>query len=343
MTAELKTFPISARPRTVRRHSSNPSPAQRTLGVVAGHLWTVAPALLSMIKTPAQPTARAFRTVFVDPDVGHVHLTGLLSEIGRSETIVLIVHGLSGNAMSPYCASAANAAAQAGFSSLRLSLRGADYSGEDILHGGITQDLWAALAAPEIARYRRVLLLGYSVGGHIVLRAAIEHRDARVRAAAAICPPLDLDQATTAFDHPACGPYRRHIFHGLNTAYAVTAARGRVHVPAAVVARARSARQRDSLTVVNRFGFRSVEDYYRRESVASRLFGLEVPSLVVASRHDPLVPVDTVVPALAGASRALSVKWVEHGGHIYFPKTLDLGQPGALGLEQQVVRWLATQ
>ena len=343
MTAKLKAFPISATQLTVRRHSSSQSSARRALSVVAGHLWTVAPALLSMMKAPAQPAARVFRTAFVDPDVGQVQLTGLLSEVEKSETVVLIVHGLSGNAMSPYCASAANAAAQAGFSSLRLSLRGADYSGEDILHGGITQDLWAALAAPEIARYRRVLLLGYSVGGHIVLRAAIEHRDARVRAAAAICPPLDLDQATTAFDHPACAPYRRHIFQGLNTAYAVTAARGRVHVPAAVVARARSARERDSLTVVSRFRFRNVEDYYKRESVASRLCELEVPSLMVASRHDPLVPVETVVPALADASRALSVKWVEPGGHVYFPKTLDLGQPGALGLERQVLRWMVTR
>jgi predicted alpha/beta-fold hydrolase len=245
--------------------------------------------------------------------------------------------------MSPYCTLAASAAAQAGFSSLRLSLRGADYSGEDILHGGITQDLWATLAAPEIARYRRVLLFGYSVGGHIVLRAAIEQLDARVTAAAAICPPLDLHRATIAFDHPTLRLYQRHIFNGLNRAYAAAAARGRVHVPPAVVARARSCQERDSLTVVARFGYRSAEDYYERESVAPRLHGLQIPSLVVASRNDPLVPADTVTPALARASGALSVAWVETGGHVYFPKTLDLGQPGPLGLEQQVIRWLADQ
>lgn len=316
-------------------------PARRRLGTIAGHLWTVVPALLSFVQPAARPRARRFSTVVRDPVMGQVRLTGLLSEVRGSETIVLIVHGLSGNATSPYCTSAARAAEQAGFSSLRLSLRGADYSGEDILHGGLTQDVWAALAAPELARYRHVLLLGYSVGGHIVLRAAAEGRDARVRAAAAICPPLDLDRATIAFDHPARTPYRRHIFSGLNKAYAATAARGRALVPAAVVARAQSCRERDFLTVVTRFGFRSVEDYYARESVASRLPSLRLPSLVVASRHDPLVPTDTVVPALACASGALSVAWVEDGGHIYFPKTLDLGESGPLGLEPQVVRWLA--
>jgi predicted alpha/beta-fold hydrolase len=278
-----------------------------------------------------------------DPTMGQVRLTGLLSEIAGSETIILIVHGLSGNAMSPYCALAARAATQAGFSSLRLSLRGADYSGEDILHGGITQDLWAALAAPEIARYRRVLLLGYSVGGHVVLRAAVERLDARARAAAAVCPPLDLDRATIAFDHPALSPYRRHIFSGLNKAYAAAAARGRVNTPPGVVASARSCRERDSLTVVPRFGYRSAQDYYERESVAPRLHGLQIPSLVVAGRNDPIVPAETITPALADASGALSVTWVGAGGHVYFPQTLDLGQPGPRGLEHQVISWLTEQ
>lgn len=316
---------------------------RRRFDRVAGHLWTIIPGLLSLVSRPTQPKARLFRTVTPDPVLGHVRLTGLLSEVSGADTIVLIVHGLSGNAMSHYCAHAARAAVRAGYSALRLSLRGADYSGEDILHGGITQDIWAALAAPLIAEYKHVLLLGYSVGGHVVLRAAVEQLDRRVRGAAAICPPLDLNHATIAFDDPTRAPYRSHIFRGLNRAYAATAARGRVAVPLSVVERARTCRERDALTVVNRFGFRNVDDYYARESVAPRLKNLRVPSLVVSSRHDPLVPAETVRPALESASRALSVAWVETGGHVYFPKSLDLGQPGPTGLEAQVIRWLSEQ
>src|ERR1044071_6322722 len=134
MTASLTVDMMS---KTGGRHGANTRPAQRLMDRIAGHLWTLAPALLSFLRPPARLQARAFQTVLQDPAMGPVRLTGLLSEVAGSETIVLIVHGLSGNAMSPYCASAARAAAQAGFSSLRLSLRGADYSGEDILHVGI--------------------------------------------------------------------------------------------------------------------------------------------------------------------------------------------------------------
>ena len=135
MKADL---PINNTTRSARPHRSNAPPTRRLLARIAGHLCTVAPAVFSALRPLASPHARVFRTDVKDPLVGPVRLTGLLSEVAGSETIVLIVHGLSGNALSPYCASAAQAAAQAGFSSLRLSLRGADYSGEDILHGGIT-------------------------------------------------------------------------------------------------------------------------------------------------------------------------------------------------------------
>jgi hypothetical protein len=58
------------------------------------------------------------------------------------------------------------------------------------------------------------------------------------------------------------------------------------------------------------------------------------------SRHDPLVPAETVIPAIAGVSRALSTIWVEPGGHVYFPRSLNLGQPGPPGLEHQVIQRL---
>jgi predicted alpha/beta-fold hydrolase len=312
-------------------------------GRLSGHFWTVTPAMLAGVRSPAGPEARPFDTVLHDTTLGSVRLSGLLSEVAGSGTILLIVHGLSGNALSPYCARAAHAATRAGFSSLRLSLRGADYSGEDIFHGGTTEDLRSALAAPEMARYKRVLLIGYSVGGHIALRAAIDPVDPRLRAAAAVCPPLDLSKATAAFDRPERWLYRRHVFRSLNRAYAAAAARGRAPNSTAVVERARSCRERDDLTVVPRFAFRSAAEYYERESVAHRLHSLGTPALLVAARHDPIIPSETISSALAGASNALSVAWAEPGGHVCFPPGLDLGQSGPLGLESQVLAWLAKQ
>lgn len=316
---------------------------KRAFDSVLGHFWTVAPALKAAVRPPAAPVARPFEVTVADQIVGPVRITGLLSEVAGADTLVLVVHGLAGSAQSAYCVFAARAARAAGFSSLRLSLRGAEGSGEDIFHGGLTDDLKAALVSAELAAYRRILLLGYSVGGHVALRAAIQHIDPRVRAVAAICPPLDLDAATVAFDATSKRIYRRHIFGGLNRSYARTFANRAVSVPLSVVRRARSCRERDALTVVPRFGFASVEDYYARASVAADLHRLRIPSLLVASQHDPIIPADTLRPSIEHASPALQVRWIDRGGHVFFPPTLDLGQGGALGLESQVMGWLSRQ
>jgi predicted alpha/beta-fold hydrolase len=270
-----------------------------------------------------------------------VRISGLLADSPKSDTLALIVHGLAGSANSWYCAAAARAAWQAGYSSLRLSMRGADGSGEDIYHGGLTDDLKAALASAELSRYRRIFLLGYSFGGHIVLRAAIEEIDPRIRAAAAICPPLDLKATMESCDAPSRRLYRRCINSGLNTNYARAAARRKLPTPVEDLKRARKCGEWNAAAIVPRFGFNSLEDYYHRASVSTDIHRLRTASLIVASLNDPIVSPEILFPTLNNAPPALKVCWVRQGGHISFPAKLDLGQGGRLGLEAQVMRWLS--
>nr|WP_240807352.1 alpha/beta fold hydrolase [Polyangium spumosum] len=258
-----------------------------------------------------------------------------------SETLLVVVHGLGGDVRSHYVLTAASAAEAAGLASLRLNLRGSDRTGEDIYHAAITQDLHAALASAELARYARVLLLGYSLGGHIVLRAATEKGlDARVRAVAAVCPPLDLSVGARAIDEPGRLVYRRHVLAAIKEIYAEVAARKPVPLPIAEARRIATIRDWDEHIVAPRFGFRGADHYYGESSVAPRLTGIEVPSLVVAAEHDPMVPADTLRPVLSGARPPLEVRWIDRGGHVGFPARVDLGFPGPGGLEDQVVAWL---
>ena len=92
--------------------------------------------------------------------MGSVRLTGRLTLEPGASGIVVIVHGMGGRTTSHYCLRAAAAARRAGFSSLRLSLRGSDREGEDFYHAGLTADLRAALTSPAVARHERVFILG---------------------------------------------------------------------------------------------------------------------------------------------------------------------------------------
>ncbi|MFP5264152.1 MAG: alpha/beta fold hydrolase [Blastocatellia bacterium] len=317
------------------------SPSPRWSDAIAGHFWTIASPFRAAILPPAAPASRHFEETVEDPAFGPVRISGLLADSPKSDTLVLILHGLAGSANSWYCGAAARAAWQAGYSSLRLSMRGADGSGEDIYHAALTEDLKIALASPELERYSRVFLLGYSFGGHIILRAAIEQVDPRVRAAAAICPPLDLKATMESCDAPSRRVYRRCINSGLNANYARTAARRKLPTPVKVLKRARKCGDWNAAAIVPRFGFDSLEDYYRRASVSTDIHRLQTPTLIVASHNDPIVLPETLLPTLKDAPPALKVCWVRRGGHVSFPAKLNLGQGGMLGLEAQVMRWLS--
>ncbi len=305
----------------------------------AGHFWTIRPVALQAFDFARAPAATPWSTVVADERFGQVTLRGLL-DAGRSSTLVLVVHGLGGNAESHYAVDAARTVAKAGFDCLRLNLRGAGLDGEDFYHAGLSSDLHAALSSPELSHYERLLVLGFSLGGHVALRYATGNVDPRVQRVAAVCSPLDLQRSADAIDRPERWLYRRHVLSGLKQSYAAMARRRAVDVPLERARRVRRIVEWDDLVVAPRHGFSDARHYYREASVAPLLRRIGVPSLLVAARHDPMVLERTLRPALEEAPDALEVRWFERGGHVGFPRDFDLGQPAARGMASQIVAWL---
>lgn len=309
---------------------------------LAGHLWTLGGLALRNLRPAAAPPGERWTTTVENPDGVSVALTGVLSSPAGARKLVILVHGLGGSAASDYMASAAAAAWESGLASLRLSLRGADGEGGDFYHGGLTADLRAA-ATDLAGDFDRYAVLGFSLGGHIALRFATEEGGPLAAAVAAICSPLDLAAGADAIDRPHMAIYRHYVLNKLKANYEKTAAAGSVPTPPEKVNRVRTIRHWDSLTVVPRFGFEDTEDYYRKASVGTRLNRLRVPALLVASEHDPMIPPGAIRPSLAalGPSERLTVRWTQRGGHLGFPRHLDLGLGGRPGLMAQTLAWLA--
>lgn len=284
------------------------------------------------------PAASPWSVTIEDARLGRTMLSGLVRHERGADTLVVIVHGLGGDAHSPYCQRAASAAARRGWSCLRIALRGADGRGEDVYHAGLASDLDAVLASSDLAEYRRILLLGYSLGGHLVLRHGLEGRDDRVRAIAAVCAPLDLARSCLAIDRKRSFVYRQYILRALKQMYRRVAARRPVPTPTSVVERVRTIRGWDDAVVVPRHGFDSVDHYYTTQSVGPRLHELSVDALWIGSRFDPMVPLWTVEPSLHAAGSALEVQVLDVGGHVGFPAYVHDGTHGAL--EEHVLTWL---
>ena len=307
-----------------------------------GHFWTLNGYLRRSLRPPRAPPSRQWSTGLNDPDVGAIRLTGKLSEpaVGASALVVLI-HGLGGCCDSPYVVEAAVRLVNSGLACLRLNLRGADRTGEDIYHGGLITDLVATLASPEIVTYDRIGLLGFSLGGHVALRFAIDAPPARLRAVATVCPPVDLAAAATTIDSGSSWVYRRYLLKRLFEIYAEVARRRQVDKSVEEVRRVSTFVEFDSLVIAPRYGFVDAWDYYRTVSVGPDLARLQVPSLIVAAAGDPMVPVGSLRKYVPGSSAKLEWFWSKQGGHMGFPTSLDLGSSAAPGLYPQIQGWLS--
>ena len=312
-----------------------------------GHLWTFGPYVAHAVRPKPPPVSRHFRTHVVDPERGRIRLTGRLTPAAharpRSETDLLIaVHGLGGSHQSHYMVDVARLGHEIGFAVLRINCRGADRQGGDYNHAGLTDDLRAFIESPEVRAYRRVALIGYSLGGHLALRFAAEGAAENVASIAAICPPIDLAAGVAEIDHPKSKVYRRTLLGGLKDIYANVLRRSRAPLPLSLrdAKRIRTIREWDERIVAPRHGFRSADDYYSRATVGPMLSEIRVPTLAVSARHDPVVYDHTVRPTLRECE-AIETVFLERGGHVGFPAGVELGHGESGSVNAQALKWLA--
>lgn len=307
------------------------------LSRLAGHWWTIWPSLSHAVRPLTPPESRPWSTA-AEENGRRIVLTGLWSE-RPSTTAVVVLHGLGGGVHRPYCLRAARAIDEHGWSCLRLALRGADGRGEDFYHAGLTADIDAALRSPVFFGYERIAILGYSLGGHVALRYATRDPDPRVVGIAAVCSPLDLGPTADHLDRPACTLYRRHVLRGLRELYSRVAERGPVPTDPLDLEDVDSIREWDSRTVVPRWGFASVDEYYESQSVGSRLDRLRRPALLASARQDPMVPAATLEARLEESDSKIESWWLPGSGHVGYPRGMRRRSEGRAGVEPQILHW----
>ncbi|MEM7483017.1 MAG: alpha/beta fold hydrolase [Acidobacteriota bacterium] len=320
---------------------------------IAGHFHTVVPRLRYAFSPVPEPPSAEWALEIADSKLGTVRLSGRLSRCeAAGDRLLLLVHGLGGCSESPYMTRAARAALAAGFDVLRINLRGSDRRGEDYYHAGLGEDLRRVLACQDLAAYDHLYVLGYSIGGHVSLRMATEACDPRLHSVAAVCAPLDLAPCARHIDRASRVVYRTYLLNGLRSIYAAVAERREVPIDPAEARKIRFLREWDDRVVAPRHGFAGADDYYARASVGPRLGDLTVPALLVLSEDDPMIPATALEERLADRPAALTVRRVAIGGHLGFPKAVNLGLGhlpaesstggGPEVIEEQILGWLAT-
>jgi predicted alpha/beta-fold hydrolase len=258
----------------------------------------------------------------------------------RERPALVIAHGLGGSSEASYEVSLGRAAHDAGWHVVRMNLRGAGPSEAicaRLYNAGLAEDV-VAVARAVAHQAARVVLVGYSLGGNLVLLAG--SRDAgglpdEVAGLAAVCAPVELAACANRFDAPANAGYRAYFLAALRDQYRRRQRRLPELYAPGLERGLRSIWEYDEVVTARYGGFADARDYYARSSSGPWLARLARPALLLWAADDPLVPIGAVErwPVTPGAVREVAPT----GGHVGFVGRSRA--PGLFWAADRVLEW----
>lgn len=287
------------------------------------HLQTIVGQFHSRIKTIYQAEQHSCRLPDNDMLILHDDCPG---DWTSGDRVVILLHGLSGCHRSSYMIRLAHKLNQKGVRVFRMDLRGCGAGtglAKSPYHAGSFLDLQVALERIESMCPRSPIgIAGFSLGGTITLNYLGRHAalSELVDRAVVLNPPLRLSESVKVFGRPLFGRYQRHFISNLIK-----------HVRKSHLYKEHTHKisgenyPKSMLAFDNQFtaplaGFESAEDYYSQCSPAEVLTEINVPTLIITAKDDPLVPITTYQDALENLADhdKVTLHLTKHGGHLGF-------------------------
>ncbi|MGB8261690.1 MAG: alpha/beta fold hydrolase, partial [Terracidiphilus sp.] len=253
-------------------------------GLTGGHLQTI---VGNFLPRPAFRLDATAETVEVDPaDSSRVLCHCHWQPEPASRLTAVLVHGLEGSSDSRYLQGVAARAWDAGFNVVRMNMRncgGTDHLTPTLYNSALSGDVGAVIEHfARRFRLTRVALVGYSMGGNLVLKLAGEWgARAPLVAVAAVCPAIDLAAGSNALHEPANRIYEWNFLRGLMARYRRKARLFPEVFAAGYEGPIRSLRHFDDRIVARYCGFRDADDYYYRAAAARVVDRIAVPTLIL--------------------------------------------------------------
>ncbi len=219
---------------------------------------------------------------------------------------------------------------RSGLRAIRMNLRGCG-SGRGLArypyHSGRSADALAVLESLlQTTPQSPVTLIGFSLGGNIVLKLAGELSAAvpdNLQRVLAVCPPVDLVACSRLLEQPTNRFYNRY-FTRLLCAEVIDRHRRFPDLPHPNLPTELSLYAFDDCYTAPQCGFQDALDYYRQCSAAPLVPRLTLPCHILFAADDPLI--DAHVFDGVALPPNVQVIRTRYGGHLGF-----LGRPGGAG------------
>ncbi|HZU31896.1 MAG TPA: alpha/beta fold hydrolase [Candidatus Angelobacter sp.] len=256
---------------------------------------------------------------------------------------IIIVHGLEGSSLSQYVIGTASKAWDAGISIVRMNMRtcgGTEQLTPTLYHSGLSSDVEAVLHfVISQKKLQRAALVGYSMGGNLVLKLAGDlgaGAPTELKAVAAVSPAADLAASADAMHQWNNRIYEWKFLLSLMRRFKRKSSLfPEIYKRAA--RRPLSIREFDDLITARNCGFQNAEDYYTRAAASRVIDKIAVPTLVIHATDDPFIRLLPETRAKIMANPNITLLETAHGGHCAF-----LAQPNGYDgrwAERQMIRF----
>ena len=337
-----------------------------------GHLQTVAGNFIRRINGLPEAEERLFE---IEPGVRILCHCNWQPE-PQSKLTLLIVHGLEGSSRSRYVIGTGSRAWRQGWNVVRMNIRGCggtEHLSSTLYHSGLSQDvekLVGAMISPQNANFgragdpispqhanfgragdpianglQRIALVGFSMGGNQVLRAAGRWGTSappQVVAVAAVSPACDLAPSSDRLHRPDNRLYEWWFVQSLRRSFRRKAALWPGKFDAALLEHVRSVRDFDEHITARYMGFCGADDYYDKASSTHVLDRIGIPALVVHADDDPFIVISDATRRKLQANPRITFLNTRRGGHCAFlaARSRD-GMDDGHWAERKIVEFLA--
>lgn len=299
-----------------------------------GHLQTIFGNYLPRINN--LPPAEA-QLVEVSPATEHQISSQVLchchwqpEDVRASRPTVIIVHGLEGSSDSQYVVGNSNKFWQAGANIVRMNMRnccGTEALTPTLYHSGLSGDVLAVMRFfVDRHHLQSVALIGYSMGGNLVLKLAGElgaTPPPELRSVVGVSPVIDLAPSSDALHLPQNRIYEMKFVRAMTR---------RFRRKAALFPRAYDPNRASGISSLRDFdeqiislysGFSGAEDYYHRVAAARIIDQITVPTLILNSLDDPFIRIAPDTRDKIIANPNITFLETAQGGHCAFLEQPD--------------------
>ena len=244
----------------------------------------------------------------------------------RAAPTLLVLHGLEGSTDSLYVLGTAQKAYRRGFNVVGMNMRncgGTEHLAATLYHSGMTEDIRRVILEELAGReaLKEIHLAGFSMSGNMVLRLAGDYGSEAppaLRGVAAVSPSIDLDSCAAALERRENALYRWSFVKHLRERV-----RRKNRLSPGVydtqrLRRVRTIREFDEWVTAPHGGFRDASDYYARTSSRAVLEEIRVPTLIIHSADDPLIPAEPFLDAAIAGNPDVLLVLTRRGGHVGF-------------------------